>query len=240
MTNQPRSPNPNDRGGCAAITKIHTAGIVFVAAILLSGATLATPAFAELKSAEWLINGNSVITSTSVETSGRISMEDTSYRIAVICTWALDGSVKAKGEGETTQILNALGELITELGGSGTLALLCASGTTCEESSDIEVWPKGMPFHTTLYLSESGSFLNLIGKIGFEIQCLVLGILVTDECALENALGEVRNVTFGVEAQIFVLEPLGSCTLGGAGRFDVAPQGGNLETSSAGTLSASE
>jgi hypothetical protein len=185
--------------------------------------------------AEWLDGGASITALASTETTEILSLNDTSNGSVVFCELVLEGSVGPNGEGEITELLTTGGVAVTL-----TAPLLCKRGAVCEESAtDIEASPEGLPFHTLLFLAENGSFLDLIIKASFNMTCLVLGIKISDECTLTNAAGAVSNGLFGVEASIFVLEPLGTCSIGGAGRFDVAPQGGNLELLLTNTLSVS-
>jgi hypothetical protein len=171
-------------------------------AVCVIGALMASTASAETTLlAEWLLTGAAITELISTTTTGGLTMEDTKTiagAAAFLCEATVDGSVGPNGEGESTEILNAAGVAVTALAGG--LALLgtgaasgegsecktvktCAAGTA---ASPIEVWPIGLPWHTTLFLMENGEFLDLVegtgGSIGYELLCLVLGLNTEDTC----------------------------------------------------------
>jgi hypothetical protein len=187
--------------------------------------------------AEWLINGAPVATLTAVEGTGEGIMEDTARMISIKCSAIGIGSVGPDGEGELTEILNLEKIKISE-----TTPLLCQGVKGCEASStDIEVFPKNLPYLGVLFLDESGSFLTKMtdGLATFKITCLVLGLKVSEECSSEKVIYEVLNVAGGVEAMGEGL-PRGNCTLGGEAteRLEALP-GNLLKPTAGGTLSMS-
>jgi len=192
-------------------------------AVLAFGAILASTASAETTlAAEWLVNGVVIGAAEHPvsESSGEIKLEDTKLGAAVLCSGILDGTVSAKGVDEITKVLNLEKEEITELTG---LALTAANGdcagvTNC--GTPIEVWPKGLPWHTQLFLKENGEFADRItgnngGDFGYDILCTVL-VDITDTC-------EASEGTFKIENQLedaaipanTKVEPNAFCPLGG-------------------------
>jgi hypothetical protein len=205
--------------------------------ILALAAVLATPAFAEFSLlAEWLISGAAVTASTAVETTGEFRLEDSKLAAGAICSAVLVGTVGPNGEDQTTEVLSAVGVLVTL-----TAPLLCRPSKGCELSAtDIEASPEGLPFSSLLYLSEFGSFLDVTIKASYSLSCFVLGIKVAEECTLSDGVDEVVNSSFSVEA-IGELIPPGNCTVGGAGSGDIEPlTGNNMRPRFSGTLAVSE
>ena len=74
----------------------------------------------------------------------------------------------------------------------------------------------------------------------YEIECLVLGILVTDECKSEDEEVLVKNVTAGVE-MTGADSPLENCSIGGtgSGTVEFKPENVWLETESSLVLDTS-
>ena len=209
--------------------------IVLVALLAVSalGAVLAVSASAETTLlAEWLENGNSIPAGVSreTETPGLFLLEDKGApgEASELCSAIADGIVEVNGLDEVLQILNLAKEKIEALGG---LALLgtgnklpdCEKEKTCEEGTatkPMEVWPVGLPWHSTLFLMEDGKILDLVENAAYELLCWVLLINVEDECKAPDSEFEVVNDADNGDAAIpagAVGEPLESCTLGGAG-----------------------
>jgi len=217
--------------------KIHMISMALVALFAFSAVLVSTAAAETTLLSEWFIGGTAVTSLTLVEATGEILLSDTSNGSDVLCSGIFVGSVGANGEDEITEVLSLSNVLVTL-----TAPLLCTSDATCEASTtDVEVAPEELPWHTLLYLDVSSSlFLDLVVKAGYSVTCLVLGIKVEDKCTTENASGEVKNVTGGVEGKEEALSPLGTCSIGGAGTGEVVPLAGNLETSPSGTLTVAE
>jgi hypothetical protein len=217
--------------------KIQIMGLI-LAAMFAFSALLASTASAEpTLLAEWLINGLEVLTLTLVETTGSVLLADTSNGSDVICKWIFDGSVGPNGEDEITEVLTLSGVAVTLAS-----PLLCESGAVCEKSTtDVEISPEGLPWHTLLFLMESNnSFLDLVFSAGYVVKCLVLGLAVSDECTTMLTAGGVSNTTGGVTATEEALSPLGACSIGGAGTSEIVPLKGNLTTASGGLTVSSE
>jgi hypothetical protein len=209
---------------------------VVLFAMLAFGAIIVAPASAEFTLlAEWLVNGTGITALISVETRGELLLKDTSNGATIICSVILDGSVGPNGEGEVTEVLSTAGVVVTLAA-----PLLCRGGPVCEiNSTDVEVSPEGLPFHSLLFLMEIGSFLDVIFKATYTASCLVLGIKITDECTVTNGITEVVNASFGVESIGNVI-PLGTCSIGGAGTGELELVTGNQTQPLTGTLSVSE
>ena len=210
---------------------------VLVAMFALGGA-LATVASAETTLlAEWLINGTSVATLTLAEGQIEYLYTDTSNGRHIVCSKIFVGSVGPNGEIEATEELD-----LPRNPKSLSAPTLCTADAVCESSTtDVEMSPEELPWHGLLYLSEStGVFLEMMLKTGYSIACLVLGIKVVDECSTTDAADEVVNVTGGVEEVERAQEPLGTCSIGGAGTDEVVSLKGNLTSTAAGTLTVSE
>jgi len=206
--------------------------IVFaMLAVFAFGALLvATASAEETLLALWLINNNPVTTLTSVETKGSLLLEDTKTiagAAAVLCTATADGSVGENGEDETTEILNAKSEKVgaplvqPALLGTGA-GSECMTVKTCAEgsaASSIEVWPLGLPWHSTLFLDAvSGKFLVLFtgtNEIGYELICLVLSISTEDKCTSPTNDFEVEVINDPEDVAIPALaqtSPLALCS----------------------------
>jgi hypothetical protein len=224
---------PRMRGRQKIVKKIQMLGVALVAMFAFS-ALVASVAFAEpTLLAEWLIGGQSVLTLTLAKYTFSALLSDTSNGSDVVCSWVYDGSVGPNGEAEVTEVLTLAGTVVTL-----TAPLKCESAAVCEKSTtDVEVIPENLPWHLLLVLMESnGKFLEIWIGFANTIDCLVLGLKITDECQSENAAVEVSNVTGGVEAAEEALTPLGSCSIGGAGTGEFVPLKGNLLTTTSGEL----
>jgi hypothetical protein len=152
--------------------------------------------------AEWLINNVGVVTLTSVETTGKLLLTDLKafgLTAGIDCVGAAVGSVGPSGEDEVTEVLNSAGEKTgTPLSG---IPLHCTAdtGSACEATTDIEVWPINLPGLSLAYLTEAGAFLDL-GRTeagtkvgGYEVLCLVGTVNVTDECTQASGTATLTN-----------------------------------------------
>jgi hypothetical protein len=205
--------------------KIQIIGMALVAMFAFSALLASTASAEPTLLAEWLLNGNPILELTLSEATGTILLTDTSNGSDVLCSGIFDGSVGANGEDEITEVLS-LAKVVVTLAAP----LVCESDAVCEKSTtDVLVSPENLPWHTLLFLMESNnSFLDLVFLAGYTVECLVLGLKITDECTTELAAGGVTNVTGGVEGAEEPLAPLGTCSVGGAGTGEVVPIKGNL------------
>jgi hypothetical protein len=185
--------------------------IMLLALVVVSafGAVLAGSASAEITLlAEWLAGGAVIAANLPSATTGAILLEDTKTiagPAAVICKATLDGTVGSNGADTIAELLTPAGVKVEALPGKGlegtgagtacVKQTLCAEGTT---ASPIIVWPVGLPWTTTLFLMENGTFLDRVvktggGVFGYELLCLVGGINVEDECTSTEGQIEVTN-----------------------------------------------
>jgi hypothetical protein len=180
--------------------------------------------------AEWLANGSAVVAALAFEMTNETLLEDTTTavgKVAVLCSYILDGTVDSNGEGSVEKVLNLAKE---EIGVLGSLSLLgtgsgsdCVTVTGCAEgsaASPIEVWVKGLPWATLLFLEEAqnGTFAELITGEGYELLCLVIGINAEDSCESAGSEFMVLNDPVSGGASIPPGEaglPLAKCTQSG-------------------------
>lgn len=217
-------------------------------------AVASTASAAETLLALWLANGNTFTTNLAVNAEGELLLEDNKVPIVgstdIKCSGLFEGTVNGtNGESEITMLLS-LGatQKLIEAGLVGE-ALLCTSEKGCEvNATDVEVWPAELPLLSVLFLEEPNLFLVLIfsagagAAVGYEMKCLVLGVVAEDTCKeLRNdAEVEVANIAGGVET-LGKAEPLLNCTQGGEASGFVESIAGNVENLLAGgPLAASE
>jgi hypothetical protein len=220
------------------MTRVQIAPLVLLAIFAFSVASVASASAEATLLAEWLIGGRQVSALTLVEGTGEVLFSDTSNGSDILCGGIGIGSVGPNGEGEVTEVLTLSGVQVTL-----TSPELCESQAVCEKSTtDVEVAPEQLPWHGSLYLTESGKFLTTLveGNSAYDIACLVLGVRVTDECTTTGATFEVSNVTGGVTAAEESGVPLATCSIGGAGTGELVPLKGNLLTASGGLSVSSE
>jgi hypothetical protein len=214
--------------------KLQIVLLALFAVVALSAVVVASASAEETLLAEWLVGiGNPVAELLSAETAGQLTLEDTKTlagAAAVLCSAILDGSVGPNGEDEVTEVLNLKKEKV-EL---GVLALLgtgagsdCVTVKICSEgtaTSPIEVWPEGLPWHTTLFLMAEGKFLDLVtgsnagGKFGYTLLCLVAGLNTEDTCESADSEYEVINDADTGDASVPAGQTItgATCTMSGA------------------------
>jgi hypothetical protein len=201
-----------------------------------------------------------VTTELATQTTGEFLLEDNKTLVGkamILCGAILDGSVNANALGTIKEMLNLAGEAISSTPLTG-LALECTAQEGCETGSAPKVWPVGLGWETEvtlmeytsnyfaiLYLPHSGST-----KTGLEIECLVLGVVFSDECTGPEGISELSlegtsllekpSVAFTELAEIKLL----SCTQGGSESGALEGEntitlngGGELTASSEGSIS---
>jgi len=217
--------------------KARLLALVLVTMCVSCGALAVTAAAEITLLAEWLSNGTSVTTLDLFTGVVELLSVDRSNKAHIVCSYTFVGSVGPSGEDEITEVLSLAGVLTTLAA-----PLLCTAEETCESSTtDVEVVPEELPWHGVMYLAEAtGLFLLLMFKTAYALSCLVLGIKITDECTTTEASVEVKNVTSGVEEKEEAQAPLGTCSIGGTGTYEVSALSGNLWSLSGATLSVSE
>jgi hypothetical protein len=184
--------------------------IVMLALLVVSAlsAVFAMSASAEVTLlAEWLVSGAAIAAGVEepTEQGGELLLEDTAAASAVLCTGTFVGTVSANGVDLAKEILHLAGGIVTELGGALPLTGTTATGPDCvtvkgcaagTEASPIKVWPLGLPWNTLLFLMENETFLvdvSSVNGVGYELECLVAGISVTDTCQSTLTEFEVVN-----------------------------------------------
>jgi hypothetical protein len=158
--------------------KIYLIGSAALAVIALS-AIMATSASAL---SQWLISGATVLTLTSVDVEGALTLTTLVLGIDVAlveCAATIDGTVGPAGENEETELLNAAGELISKTPLSG-LPLSCTPlGGECPTTGIAELWPLNLPWLSQIELMAQGTlewlvhlFGNGTAEPGYEVVCL--------------------------------------------------------------------
>jgi len=148
--------------------------------------------------AEWLENGISVTATLLAEITGELALTETllGNKIDALCSGSLDGFVGPDGADEITELLNLSGGSISLTGLSGT-ALECTNSGSCGEPL---AWAIELPWLTLLVLMEDGTetfFADLLvsektgGSVGYEVECMSLGI--ADTCKVTEAAALVEN-----------------------------------------------
>jgi hypothetical protein len=170
------------------MSRIRLIGLALVAVFAMS-AIAASAASA----AEWKIGGVAVTSSTPVKSGGTLTLTDTGTLVGTVsdeCTGVDKGTVEAGGNDTTTSITNAAGEK----------KIKCVTSSSCTSPTAEAV---GLPWKTKLV--EVGGKLedeitNTAGKLGWLVECKVLGATVKDECTTKSTHTAISNVTAGVDA----------------------------------------
>jgi hypothetical protein len=168
---------------------------------------------------EWLVEESSVTSTLPITTEIEFLVEDENGgKSAAICREIIVGTIKPKGEGSITKILNEKEEEISELGG---LAILCKRVSVCENSAtDVELSPMKLPWTTSIVsmLPEGRLFfLELITGAIYVLSCLALGVKVEDECKqAENTSIEVQDGPISADIPAGTeISPQAECSIGG-------------------------
>jgi len=222
-------------------------GVVLVV-VCVFGAMATSSAFAlGLTTAQWLVAGAKITANLPADGLGEVLLEDTELGGALLCSGLGEGTIGAEGQGEVTMFFNLEGTLIEELDSSAaTGGLKCvADEKTCLVNS--EIWPVNLPYLSLLKLDteETETYwvqvdLNANGVLpGYWLRCLTSLVTIEELCeAAQGAIGEVLNVTGGVEP-MGEGTPLGTCRgIAGIGLGSADP--GGLLTSPEGAVTVSE
>jgi hypothetical protein len=208
---------------------------VMLVAMFAFGAVVASASAEVTLLAEWLINTVGVTTLTSVETKGKLLLTDLKafgLTAGVDCNGAFDGSVGPSGEDEITEVLTEGGVKTGTPLAEGSVSLKCTAdtGSACEATTDIEVWPLNLPWLSLAYLAEAGTFLDSAKSeagtkvIGYEVLCLVAGVNVSDECTQASGTSILTNEATDVLGT-FKEENTGNCTASKAFTGDIEGSG---------------
>jgi hypothetical protein len=209
-------------------------GVVLLAVCALS-AVASSSSFA----AEWLVGGAKILMALPSKTTAEVLFEDKGSGVAIVCSMILDGTIGPGGGDSVTAILTLAGVEVTKAA-----PLLCKRQAVCEESAvDIEWFPSGLPWKTTLILLTT-LFEDLFFSASYEFSCLVLDVEVGDECTTPNEAGGgsgflITNVAAGAEISGSAI-PSANCTIGGKGAGVINFLAGSVVTSAEGLVAASE
>jgi len=148
----------------------------------------------------------------------------------------LDGWVGPNGTDQINEVLNAAGKSVEqELKGE---AFLCEGSKICEkDATETEAWPLALPIKTLLYLLESTSepFTILFytpgaKSVGWEIKCLIAGLLIEDTCSGEDISANALNAASGSPELMGLTSPGESCTEGNSTSGFAETEAGNTTT----------
>jgi hypothetical protein len=188
--------------------------------------------------AEWLVGGNKILAALTATNTAEVLFEDSGSGLAIVCSMLFDGTIGPGGGDNVTSILTLAGVEVT-----AAAPLLCKREAVCEESAtEIEWSPVGLPWKTTLILLTT-LFEDLFFSMKYKFACLVLKVLVSDECTTPNEAGGgsgflATNVAGGVELSGKAI-PSANCTAGGNGS-GVIQFVSSLVTSPEGLVAVSE
>ncbi len=188
---------------------------IFVISLLVicSFITIATSsAFAE-ETAQWLVDGSTIALGEKLNVvgTGELLMEDMNATLKpdILCTEVTGlGWIYSNGEGEAVEGQCGKFESMT-------------SGVTCEK-----VEPIDLPWLVQLVEMSSGVYLGLgtsdgKGEPGWRLECVALGVKITDVCTNEHATTIITNDTSTEEVEAEAPETdenadeAASCVLGG-------------------------
>jgi hypothetical protein len=156
----------------------------------------------------WEVGEKSVTSNVAIKTKGAggLKFEDTKTiggAASVECEITAEGTVGTSGKGEVTSV-SATG---------------CKAIKVCE-ASGVSVKAVHLPWHTQLEEVESTRRERISsggsGAPGWLVECLILGILIKDECTGETTTG-TENETEGAYLYFDPKSAHVACTQGGAG-----------------------
>lgn len=185
--------------------RYHVLGLALVA-VCAMGVLSAAASAATFLLAEWLESGNPVTATLLAEILGsELSLSETldGIHINALCSGSLDGFIGPNGADEITEALSLAGVSAgAPLSGTG---ILCTNSENCGEPL---AWAVELPWLTLLVLMEDGSetfFADLLtseksgGKVGYEVECMSLGI--SDTCTVTEGAAKVENTAEGVNSE---------------------------------------
>jgi hypothetical protein len=204
--------------------KKHLLGLTLLAVFAFS-AVLASSASAEVTLlAEWLINAQPVATLTSVET---VLLGATELLLVTLvlgveavdidCSGIFVGSVGPNGEDEITEVQNLSKERLGEnLVGLSVSCEVLSAVSQCHAGELAELWPDNLPWHTNLFLMESGAFLdhlfgNGTAEPGYHVLCVTSG---AENLCTGLTSTTMTNGVSGVIGKFDATSEHASCTTG--------------------------
>ncbi|HXP99471.1 MAG TPA: hypothetical protein VN845_05320 [Solirubrobacteraceae bacterium] len=183
--------------------KFYVLGLALVAVCAVGVMSAAGASADVFLLAEWLESGSGITATLLVEITGELALTETldGIKINALCSGILDGFIGPDGADEITELLNLAGEAISLTGLSG-VALTCTNSANCGEPL---AWALELPWLTLLVLLEEGDevfFADLLvnekagGSVGYEVECMSLGI--SDTCKVTEAAALVENEGGGI------------------------------------------
>lgn len=212
--------------------RIRILAVALVAVFVASVAVVATASAVEFLLALWLDGGSPVAAQLNVENEGELELVSLNggklgVKAKILCSGILDGWVAPES-------LDFLSELLTLTGTVVPLAELTGVPLTCtneENCTTPEVWAAKMGWETEAELMVDGTetfFTDLILNGGWYVQCLVLGVTISETCTspetavkLTNEANGTIDAEFSDAFQVLAGLTLGNCTLGGAESAEV-------------------
>jgi hypothetical protein len=201
-------------------------------AVLALG-VLVSPAFAEETQPLWLWQGLDIETGVQllVESIGLVLVTDLGVATEGIhCEGSSDGWIGANGEGEVTEVLTALHELLAgREPGQDLVECEADPSGPCMAGMEIDAETIGLPWMTLLELVGGLYFddftsLSTEKLRGYMYTCLTLLGETLDTCTTELASATIDNepeTTLGLVNE----ENMGTCTVGGNSLGDVVGEG---------------
>jgi len=237
--------------------KFYALGLALVAVFAMSS-VVASAASALVS--QWLWEGVLIPAPLPVESIGEILISNDSTGTEILCSGAFVGTVGPDAADEITKVTNLslVEETATNLAGQTVRAVSCTfekAGLCLASVGElVSVIPVNLPWKTEILLDENlyiDDFTTGTGGLpGWEVSCNTFLGVQTDKCEgkpgadLENNVAEKDvNATFlEEEGPVFLTNPPGECTHGGAGVGLIVSENGpglvfHLE---GGTLSVSE
>ncbi len=221
--------------------RIQILAVALVAIFVASVAVVATASAVEFLLALWLDGGVAVSAQLNVESEGELALVSTNggklgVHAKVLCSGILDGWVAPESLDFLSELLTLTGVLVPLAELTGT-ALLCTNEENCTEP---EVWAAKLGWETEVELMVDGTetfFVDLILNGGWYVQCLVLGVTISETCTSPETAVKLTNEANGtVDAlfedafQVLAGLKLATCTLGGAETGEVSELAIILET----------
>jgi hypothetical protein len=160
--------------------KLHVVLLALFAVFAFSAAIAGSASAETTLLAEWLFNGAAITALLPVETTGELLLETLVLGISAVdidCSGIFDGSVGPNGEDEVTKLLNlAKEEIGSELTGLSLDCEVLTAVSQCLAGELAELWTDNLPWHTNLFLMESGVILDsFLGLPGYHVFCPIEG-----------------------------------------------------------------
>ena len=198
--------------------------------------------------AEWLVGGIAVATELASTTTGELLLEDTALKADVLCSGIFDGWVGPNSLDFISEVLTLAGiSQGTMLSGPG---LECVAQTTCAGSPPPLIWAVNLPWESEAELMEDEGktfFVDLLfntSNVGYELECTVLGVKASDECAVSMTSAELSLegatllLRFSEAFTLLAEAKLATCTFAG-GETGVIEDEGAFALTGGGELTAS-